>query len=346
MKRLISLILATVMVLCVFASCGTGASTDTSSVQSEVQSKEPAKKADVKLATLMGPTGMGMAYLLDDAKNGKALNNYEYEVYSGPEEVTTKLVSGQVDIAALPTNAAATLYNKSNGKIKLVALNTLGVLYLVTKGDSIKEVADLKGKTIYVSGQGATPEYALTYVLNENGLEVGKDVKLDFTYANHDDLVAFAASGKADVVLLPEPKVTALLTKNTELKVAFDLNDLWADAVKDTDNKDSIIAMGCVAVNTAFAEANPDAVANFLKEYKASVDKVNEDNAAAAEVIAGAGIVPAAPVALKALPRCNIVCITGDEMKAKINDFYNVLYTANPDSVGGKLPDDNFYYIG
>lgn len=345
MKKLISLLLAIVMVLGLFTACGTNNADDTSSVQS-TQSKEPAKKDDVKLATLMGPTGMGMAYLLDAAKKGEAQNNYDYKVYSGPEEVTAKLVSGQIDIAALPTNAAATLYNKSNGKVKIIALNTLGVLYLVTKGDSIKDVSDLKGKTIYVSGQGATPEYALTYVLNENGLKVGTDVKLDFTYANHDDLVAFAASGKADVVLLPEPKVTALLTKNAELKVAFDLNDLWADAVKDGENKDSIIAMGCIAVNTAFAEAKPQAVAKFLAEYEASVRKVNEDHTAASQVIAEVGIVPAAPVALKALPRCNIVCITDNEMKDKINAFYNVLYTANPASVGGKLPDDNFYYIG
>lgn len=345
MKKLISLLLAIVMVLGLFTACGANTNTDTSSVQS-TQSKEPAKKEDVKLATLMGPTGMGMAYLLDAAKKGEAQNNYDFTVYSGPEEVTAKLVSGQIDIAALPTNAAATLYNKSNGKVKIIALNTLGVLYLVTKGDSIKDVSDLKGKTIYVSGQGATPEYALTYVLNENGLKVGTDVKLDFTYANHDDLVAFAASGKADVVLLPEPKVTALLTKNAELKVAFDLNDLWTDAVKDTENKDSIIAMGCIAVNTAFAESKPQAVAKFLEEYEASVKKVNDDHTAASQVIAEVGIVPAAPVALKALPRCNIVCITDNEMKDKINAFYNVLYTANPASVGGKLPDDNFYYIG
>ena len=345
MKKLIALILSVVMVLSLFAACGTTANTDTSSTQS-TKSEEPAKKDDVKLAALMGPTGMGMAYLLDAAKKGEAENNYDFTVYSGPEEVTSKLVSGQVDIAALPTNAAATLYNKSNGKVKILALNTLGVLYLVTKGDNIKDVADLKGKTIYVSGQGATPEYVLTYVLNQNGLKVGTDVKLDFTYANHDDLVAFAAAGKADVVLLPEPKVTALLTKNADLKVAFDLNDLWADATKDGENNDSAIAMGCIAVNTEFAKAKPQAVEKFLEEYKASVNKVNLDHEAASQVIADMGIVPAAPVALKALPRCQIVCITGNAMQAKISAFYNVLYTANPDSVGGKLPDDNFYYVG
>lgn len=346
MKKLISIILATVLVLCLFASCGTGATTDTSSVSSVEASKAPAKKTEVKLGALAGPTGMGMSYLLKDAKEGKALNNYDFEVFSGPEDVGPKLVTGKLDIAALPTNAAANLYNTSKGKVKILALNTLGVLHIVTKGDNIKTVDDLRGKTIYVSGQGATPEYVITYVLNQNGLEVGKDVKLDFTYSNHDDLVAFAAAGKAEVVLLPEPKVTALLTKNPQLTVAFDLNDLWAEAVADKDNKDSVIAMGCIAVNTAFAEKNPEAVSNFLKEYKASVNKVNENHSAAATVIAELGIVPAAPVALKALPRCNIVCITGDDMKDKISDFYNVLFTAKPEFIGGKLPDDNFYYAG
>ena len=341
MKKVISLVLALVLVLGVFVSCGSNA-TDTSSVE-QPSSTTPAKKPDVKLAAIMGPTGMGMSYLLDDSNNGKTLNNYKYEVFSGPEDIGPKLVSGKLDIAALPTNAAANLYNKSNGKIKVIALNTLGVLYIVTKGDAIKTVDDLKNKTIYVSGQGATPEYILTSVLNNNGLQVGKDVKLDFTYANHDDLVAYAAAGKADILLLPEPKVTALLNKNAEYKVAFDLNDLWAEANGDK-NDDSSIVMGCVAVNTAFAEANPDAVANFLTEYKASVDKVNLDYTAASEVIAKVGIVPAAPVALKALPRCQIVCITGNAMQARISKFYNVLYTANPDSIGGKLPDDNFYY--
>ncbi len=346
MKKILSLILATLMVLCLFTGCINGDDDKVSSAASKEQpSSQPAVKYDVKLAALKGPTGMGMSYLLKDANDGKTLNNYDYEIYNGPEEVTAKLISGQVDIAALPTNAVATLYNKSNGKVKILALNTLGVLYLVSKGDSIKDVDDLKGKTIYVSGQGATPEYALSYVLEQNGLKVGKDVKFDFTYSNHDDLVAFAASGKADVVLLPEPKVTALLTKNNELKVAFDLNDLWASAVADSDNKDSIIAMGCIAVNTAFAEKNPKAVANFVKEYEQSVNKVNKDHSAAAQVIAELELVPAAPIALKALPRCNIVCITGEQMVSKVSNFYNVLYTANPNSIGGKLPDENFYYI-
>ncbi len=345
MKKIISLILATLMVLCLFVGCDNSADDKASSAASVQQSSQPAVKPDVKLAALKGPTGMGMSYLLKDAKEGKTLNNYDCEIYNGPEEITAKLVSGQIDIAALPTNAAATLYNKSNGKVKILALNTLGVLYLVSKGDSIKDVDDLKGKTIYVSGQGATPEYALAYVLEQNGLKVGTDVKFDFTYSSHDDLVAYAASGKADVVLLPEPKVTALLAKNAELKVAFDLNDLWASAVADSDNKDSVIAMGCIAVNTAYAEKNPQAVANFVKEYEQSVNKVNEDHSAASQVIAELEIVPAAGVALKALPRCNIVCITGEQMINKVSNFYNVLYTANPDSIGGKLPDENFYYI-
>lgn len=341
MKKLISILMVVAMLMTVLASCGDSANTG-----STASTESAAEKTTVKLATLAGPTGMGMSYMLDGSDNGTTLNKYQYDVCSGPDQITGKIVSGEYDIAALPTNAAATLYNKTKGKVQMLALNTLGVLYVLEKGDSINTVADLKGKTVYVSGQGATPEYALTYLLEANGLKVGTDVTLDFTYAAHADLVAFAATGAADVVLLPEPTVTALLSKNSEMRVALNLNDVWSDAVKDTDNADSVMSMGCVVVNTEFAKANPQAVKDFMTDYEASAAKVNEDHAAASEVIANLGITQAAGVALKALPRCNIVCITGEEMKNMVTPFFEVLYNANADSVGGAMPDDQLYYIG
>lgn len=312
MKKIISLLLVLAFVFS-FAACA----------------KAPVDTSTVKVATLQGPTGMGMAYML---------KNYDYEVCAGPDEITGKLVSGDFDIAALPTNAAATLYNKTGGKVKLLALNTGCVLYILEKGNSIKSVADLKGKTIYVSGQGSTPEYILDYILEENGLKVGEDVTLDFTYTTHNDLVAFAVSGKADVLLLPEPAVTALLAKNSDMRVALSLEDEW--------NGGAPIAMGCVAVNTAFLEANPDAVAKFLEDYENSVSLVNDKAKIddTANTIADLGIVAAAGVAKSALPRCNIIFATGDEMKTMMEGFCKVLFDYNPNSIGGKLPDENFYY--
>ncbi len=345
MKRFVSIITMLVFVLTILSACQAVPAKEESTSENTT---EAAKKATVKLATLSGPTGMGMAYLLDDAQGGKTLNDYEYTVCASPDEITGKIVSGGFDIAALPTNAAATLYNKSNGKIKLLALNTECVLYILEKGDSIKSVSDLKGKTIYVSGQGSTPEYILNYVLEANGLEVGKDVKLDFTYATHNDLVAFAATGKADVILLPEPAVTGLLAKNKEMRVALDINDVWEDTVEDTEFADSEIAMGCVVVNTAFLQKNPDAVQNFLKEYEASIEKISDEEKLdeSAKVIAKVGIVAAEGVAKSALPRCNITFETGAEMKSQVEGFYKVLFDANPSSVGGKMPDENLYYAG
>ncbi len=344
MKKLISILLVAFMLMSLLASCG--GNQGASSTPSNAPSGTPNQKATVNLATLAGPTGMGMSFMLDGSDNGTTLNKYNYTVHSAPDEITGKLVSGEYDIAALPTNAAATLYNKTNGKVQMLALNTLGVLYVLEKGDTVKTVADLKGKTVYVSGQGATPEYALSYLLEANGLEVGKDVTLDFTYSAHADLVAFAATGAADVVLLPEPTVTSLLTQNADMRVALNLNDVWSATVAGTDNENSVMAMGCVVVNAAFAKENPQAVKDFMTDYAASAAKVNEDYTAASEVIAKLGITPKAAVALKALARCNIVCIQGEEMKNTVTPFFEVLYNANASSVGGKMPDENLFYIG
>ena len=342
MKRIISLILA-VLTLTAFTACSTDKSASSSAGSTSSAASKAAKSYEVNLAALAGPTGMGMAFMLDSSDT---LNKYNHTIANAPDEVTAKLLKGDYDIAALPTNVAATLYNGSEGKIQLLALNTLGVLYILEKGDTIKSIADLKGRKIYVSGQGSTPEFVLDYLLEKNGLDPEKDVDIDFTYTTHADLVAFAATGEADVVMLPEPTVTALLAKNSDMRVALDLNDAWSAAVKGTDDEGSVISMGCVAVRKDFAEKNPEAVENFLIDYKNSVDKVNSDTDAAAEKIAGLGIVAAAPVAKQALPRCNIVLISGRKMKEQVGSFFKVLFDANPKSVGGTLPDEGFYYAG
>ncbi len=321
MKKILSVLICLVLISCLFGC-----------------TKMPkSSKPTVNIATLQGPTGMGMAYML---------KNYNYEVCAGPDEITGKLVTGEYDVAALPTNAAATLYNKTGGKVKLLALNTGCVLYVLSKDTNIKSVADLKGKTIYVSGQGSTPEYILNYILVANGLKPGEDVKFDFTYTNHNDLVAFAATGAADVVLLPEPTVTALIAKNADMKVAFSLEDAWKDAVLSTEFEGTKIAMGCLVANSDFLQKNPDAVASLLADYENSIGLVNDESKIdeTANLISELGIVPAAGVAKSALPRCNIIYATGNEMKSMVEGFYKVLFDANPASTGGKLPDENFYY--
>lgn len=343
MKKLFALILAALMCASCFVACDSGTSAASSKSSSENSQVAEPTSYDINIATLAGPTGMGMAFMLDSEDT---INRYNYTVASSPDEITAKFLQGAYDIAALPTNAAAALYNGSQGKVQLLALNTLGVLYVLEKGDTIQSITDLKGKTIYVSGQGSVPEYMLDYLLTANGLDPDKDVTIDFTYSTHADLVAYAATGAADVVLLPEPTVTSLLSQNADMRVALDLNEVWEDTVAGTEYEGSIISMGCVAVRTEFAQQYPEAVENFLTDYENSINKVNNDYEAASEKIAELGIVAKAPVALKALPRCNIVFISGQQMIDQVKNFYNVLYDANPKSVGGTLPDDAFYYVG
>ncbi|NLL63323.1 MAG: ABC transporter substrate-binding protein [Ruminococcaceae bacterium] len=330
MKKILALILTLTLVLLIGCT-KIPDKTVPQGNQPGVTDETPTQRYTVKIAGLMGPTGMGMAHMFKSDDN---LNDYDYEISSDPSELGPKVLKGELDMAAVPTNVAATIYNKSEGKIKVVALNTLSVLYILEQGEKINKITDLKGRTVYCSGQGATPEYILSYLCTANGLKVGKDVKFNFTYNNHADLAKFAVANKPYCCMLPEPNVTAVLAKNNKMRVALDLGRVWEETVKD----DSKIVMGCVIVNTAFAEKNKEAVENFLKDYKSSVEKVN------AQEIVDLSIIPSVEIAEKAIPRCNIVCITGENMKEKSMGFFKVLYEANPASVGGKLPDDEFFY--
>ncbi len=297
--------------------------------------------AAVRVITLKGPTGMGISGLMEDSAAGTTVNDYTFTLAGAPTEVSAALLSGQVDIAALPTNLAATLYNKTKGsdkEITVLALNTLGVLYVLENGNEINSVADLKGKTVLATGQGSTPEYILRYLLSENGIDPDSDVTIEFKN-EHAELASAMAAGQADIAMLPEPNVTSTLLANTDLRIALDLTAEW-----NKISEDSQLVQGCIVVNKAFAEANPEAVEQFIEEYAASVRFVTENAEDASLLIEKHGIVPKAAVAKKALPNCNICCITGTEMKAALSGFLSVLYDANPASVGGALPDDGFWY--
>ena len=294
--------------------------------------------AKVRVAALKGPTGMGMAQLMDQAKHNSTQGKYEFTVAASPDEVVSAVASGSVDIAAVPINLAASLYAKTEGKVKLAAVNTLGVLYILENGDSVHSVADLKGKTLYATGQGSTPEYVLHALLEKNGLKAGEDVIIEYK-AEHDELATLAASGEVALAMLPEPNVTAAMAKNGNLRIALDLTEQWEGLELGT------LVQGCIVVRDGFLQENPQAVQTFLTEYTASVDDVNGDPAAAGELVAAAGIMPQAALAAKAIPNCNIVCIQGDEMKAMAGSTLRVLFDANPKSVGGAMPDDGFYYL-
>ncbi len=350
-KKITALTLAACMFASIMAGCGSSATASSAAskaavssaaskaaVSSAVPSSVPAEKTTIKLATLKGPTGLGMLKLMGDNDAKTAANNYEFTLVSAPDEIVSKISTGEIDVAAVPTNLAATLYNKTKGKVQLAAINTLGVLSVLTNGENITSVKDLKGKTVYASGQGSTPEYALNYILKQNGLEVGKDVKVEYK-AEHAELAALVISGKAKIAVLPEPFVTQVMTKNKDVKIALNVTDEWNKAA---GNK-SVLTMGCLIVRKDFVEKNKDAFNKFLDEYKVSAAYTTSSVEDAAALSEKYNIMPAA-VAKKAIPNCNIVYIDGDEMKAKIPDFLKILFTANPKSVGGKLPGDDFYY--
>ena len=332
--RIIAFLAAIVMTLSLFAGCtsdkeSTDSTTDTSSGVVE--------KVNVNLATLKGPTGIGMTWLLDSADKGNALNNYTYTIAAAPDEITGKLINGAIDIAALPTNAAANLYQKTEGKVKLLALNTLGVLYILENGEKVNSVADLKGMTIGASGQGAVPEFALNYILTENGINPDKDVEIKW-FDEHSELAAQMLSGKVNVAIVPEPFVTTITMKNENIRVALNITEEWEKVT------DCVLSMGCIVVRSEFAEKNPKAVENFLKEYEISVEKTNNNVDETADLCVKYEIVAQAPIAIAAIPRCNIVNITGDDMKNQIKGFYDLLFKFKAGLIGGALPDENFYY--
>ena len=303
---------------------------------------EPAAPAEepvtTRVAALKGPTAMGLVKLMDDAPQSADGPMYDFTLAGAADEVTPLLIKGDLDMACVPANLASVLYNKTEGQIVTLGINTLGVIYIVEKGNAVQSMADLKGTTIVAAGKGSTPEYALRYLLTENGIDPDSDVTIDWK-SEHAECVAALASGAATIAMLPQPFVTVAQTKIEGLRVALDLTEEW-DAL---DNGSGLLT-GVVVARKSFVEEHSAAVEAFLADYAESVEWVNGNNADAAQLISEYGIVEAAAVAEKALPHCNIVCITGGEMKEKLSGYLQVLFDAEPTSVGGKLPEADFYY--
>lgn len=342
--KLLSLLLALSM-LFALAACGTTGTDDPSSTgaASGAQSTAPAAQdVTLNVATLKGPTGIGMVKLMKDAKDGSTANKYNFTLAGAPDEITAKFMKGEFDIAAVPVNLAATLYNKMKGNVQVMAVNTLGVLYILENGNSIHSISDLKGKTIYATGKGATPEYILNYLLEQNGIDPEKDVTIEYK-SEHAELATLMASGKAEICMLPEPNVTSVLRENKDVHRALNLTTEWDKATEKTGKK-STLAQGCIIVNKEFAQKNKGAVDKFLTEYKASVDYVTASAVDASQLVEEFGIMPKALIAELAIPNCNIIFLEGDTMKSTMQANLNVLFQANAKSIGGAMPGDDFYY--
>lgn len=322
MKKILALLTAVAMIL-VLGACK-GEETDLP------DETENGPAATVRIGFLKGPTGIGASFLMEENENGNTANSYEFTVAGGPDELTGRLISGDLDMAALPTNAIATLYAKTNGGIQILGINTLGVLYILEKGESISSVADLEGRTILASGQGSTAEYVLSYILEKNG------VSAEIYWASeHSEAATLALSGEYDVVMLPEPFVTSVTAKDGGFRIAVDLTREWE--LLDGGN----LPMGGIAVRREFAEQNPEAVEAFISEYGKSVGSVLDEREKAAELCEKYDIIAAA-VAEKAIPRCNIVWLyeNYEEMFLK---YLETICEMNPQSVGGQVPDEGIF---
>lgn len=346
-KKFMALILTAVLGAAMFAGCGNSSQNEASesvgnsaSVLQSSGIEDTDSRTNINIAVLKGPTGIGAARLIDENINNESKNKYNFDIAASPDEITGKLISGDIDIAAIPTNLASVVYNKTKGEIQVAAVNTLGVLYLLEDGtQNIKSVSDLEGKTIALSGQGSVPEYALEYILNAYGVKAN----LEFM-SEHAEVAQALASGSVSLAVLPEPQVTAVEMKNSKIVTAIDLNKEWVNACKKNGIEDSRLAMGCIVARKDFINNNKKAFEDFLAEYENSID-YTENASNVAKLVEKYQIMASAAAAEKAIPNCNIVYFDGKDMKAMLSNFYKILYDANPASVGGKVPSDDFYYI-
>lgn len=297
------------------------------------------KNGAIRVAALKGPTGIGMVRMMQQDAEREA-PHYAFTLSSAPEDVKAGLLSGEYDIASIPTNLAALLYSKAGAKISVLGINTLGVLYILENGDTVHSAADLAGKTLYATGQGSTPEYILRYILEKNGIDPTEDIDIEYL-TEHAELATRMSAGEIVLGMLPEPNVTSALlgAGDQPLRIALDLTAEWEKIAAGTT-----ITQGCIVVRREFAEEHPEEVEAFIRDYEASAAFTASDPDPTAALCEEFGVIPKAALAKKALPNCNVVFLTGAEMKTKLEAFLGVLFEADASSIGGKLPDDAFYY--
>ena len=322
------------------ASSETGREPSSAGNPAAVSPEPDRDPAVIRVGSLKGPTSLGLLHLMDKASKGETTDSYEFRMTTGADELLPLMMKGELDIILVPANVAAVLYQKTNGGVEVIDINTLGVLYMVTGSAELNSITDLKGKTVYLTGKGTTPEASLRYLLDACGLKE-EDVDLEFK-SEAAEVAAVLAENPDAIGLLPQPFVTAACMQNENLKVALDMNEEWLRVQGEAGNG---MVTGVTVARKDFIAENPEALAAFLEEHEASAAAVNEDPAAGAVLAVEAGIVAKEPIARKAIPQCNIVCITGEEMKTALSGYLEILYNFNGELVGGKAPEEDFYYL-
>lgn len=346
LKKITSLLLVSILMLCIITGCTKSkdsASDETNTTNSEQNTvsdentaNETKKKSDISIGCMKGPTAIGMIKLLSDSDQQIAKNNYNYTIAGTADEISVGLINGSLDIAAVPCNLAAILYQKTEGEVVTVAINTLGVLYIVESGDTIKTVSDLKGKTIYSTGQGTTPEYTLRFLLTSSGLDPDKDVTIEYK-TEASEVVAVLSQNPDAVAMLPQPYVTVAMNNNENLRIALDVTKEWEA------NSDSTVVTGVIVARKSFIETNSGAFEHFLAEYESSTSYANSNVEETATLLEEFDVFKAA-VAKKAIPYCNVTFMQGEEMVSNVIAYLTVLYDENPASIGGKLPEEGMFY--
>lgn len=318
-KRVISILLTGIMLLSM-AAC-----------------KKEAEPADINIAVMTGPTAIGLVKVMSDNEAGEAKNKYHFSVYGTADEISTGLMKGELDVACVPCNLASVLYNKTKGEIITAAINTLGVLYLVEAGETVKSIEDLRGRTIYSTGQGTTPEFTLRYLLSASGINPDSEVTIEYK-SEASEVAAMLSNAENAVAMLPQPYVTAAMNQNQKLRIALSVTEEWEKL-----SKDSTVVTGVLVARKSFVEENEEAFGRFLEEYKVSAAYTNEHVEEAADFIEHFGIFKSA-IAKKAIPYCNVTFISGKEMKTLMSSYLQVLFDQKPGAVGGAMPADDFYY--
>lgn len=352
MKKILKKILTMGLCLALGVTSVTGCGAPKEEKEAEVKTEQKAEqnvkqdaeqkveKTTVRVGGMKGPTSMGLLFMKEDAEAGNALENYEFTMVTAADELLPLMIKGEMDIALVPANVASVLYNKTEGGIAVIDINTLGVLYMISGDTSIDSVEDLKEKTIYLTGKGTTPDYVLHYILSGNGLQEG-DYTLEYK-SEATEVAALLAENPEAIGLLPQPFVTVACSQNEALQVVLDMNEQWSMLQGEGGSR---MVTGVTVVRKEFLEENEKAVLNFLKEHEASTASINADVEKGAQLAVNAGIIAKEPIAQKAIPNCNITCIAGEEMKQALSGYLSVLFEQDAAAVGGALPQEDFYYV-
>lgn len=350
MRKSVSLWMAAAMAAALLAGCSSAATETTAAPETTVETTaetttaaetESPEKTAVRVGSLKGPTSIGLVYMMDSNEKGETVNDYEFTMATAADELLGQVVSGNLDIALVPANVASVLYNRTEGGVSVIDINTLGVLYMVSSDTSIKSIVDLKGRTIYLTGKGTTPDYVLQYLLSAFDLTTD-DVTLEYK-SEATEVASVLAEDPSAIGLLPQPFVTVACTQNENLQIVLDMTEEWVAAQPEEGGSE--LVTGVTIVRNQFLEEQPEAVAAFMEEHLESADFAVANVAETAQLVVDAGIIEKAPIAEKAIPYCNIIYEDGEEMKQALSGYLQVLFDQDPSSVGGALPGDDFYYM-